>query len=301
MSLDLADPDLAALHARLAPYAAYLLHRAGAYAAAQHADEVGPEHLLSTLMGDEECAAHRTVLFAFADPETIAEEARALSAGILVSGSRVTLPFSTHGVLALRDARERAVRDRGPVIRVAHLLAAAIAALPEELASALVDAGYEAAQLEAAARPDAAATPPPLDGPLFRYFDTEAKQVLLQAARQAQTEKLPSIGPVPLALAALRAEPELEAAAGLSAARLRVILHGHGADDAPPPAARLAADDSLVQFLRGLRPGATSLDRLGQYHAGSTAELSDLLARHKVTLALLGRTEKAYADPDRAP
>lgn len=301
MTLDLNDPDVAALHTRLAPYAAHLLQRAADYAAAQHADEVGPEHLLATLMADEICAAHRTVLFAFGDPDTIALQAQALSAGILVSGSRTTLPFSTLGVVAVRASRARAAEQREPAVRVAHVLWSSVAVLPEDLRAALEDAGFASDGLDKQPRPAASSSPVPSEGPLFRYFEGPAKQVLLQAARLAQGEDLPSIGPAHLALAALRAQPELEQPAGLSAARLRIVLHGSTEDTSPPPPVSLGPDEALVQFLAGLPPGATSLELLGRYHAGPTAELSDLLTSHKVTCELMQRTEKAYTDPTEAP
>jgi len=296
VSLDLADPELAALHARLAPYAAGLLRRAGEYAAAQHADEVGPEHLLATMMGDEACAAHRVVLFAFADPETIADEARALSAGILVSGSRTTLPFSTCGVDALEAARRDAADAGAAAVGVRHLLAAAVDALPEAVRGELEAAGYAAAGLRGA---DAGgADPLPVAGPLFRSFDEDAKQALLRAARLAQGERHDAIGPAHLILAALQAHAELEAAAELSHVRARHLLRGRMADETPPRGGPLPADDALTAFLEGLAAGASSLDLLSRYHAGGTAELAGLLTRHRVGPALLERARGAYTDPE---
>ena len=297
MSLDLSDPALAALRARLAPYAAGLLDASGDYAAAQHADEVGPEHLLATLMAAEESAAYRTVLFAFADPDTIAAEARAMSAGILVTGSRATLPFSALGVVALREAREHAHGDGGATVRPAHLLWSAIAALPEDLREQVVDAGFAIDGLGQLPRPAASDAPVPLDGPLFRHFDEDATQSLLQAARLAQGEDLASIGPASLALASLRSQPALEGPAGVTATRLRIVLRGREADESPPAVAELGPDDALVEYLEGLAPASTTAALLARFHAGGFAELAELLARHKVTPALLERTASAFEDP----
>ena len=100
-----AAPELARLGQRLAPYARETLERGASLAARLHADEVSPEHWLAALLADEECAATRAVLHAFADPETIGIEVLAQCSGIMVVGSGRTLPFSVRAVSALRAAR----------------------------------------------------------------------------------------------------------------------------------------------------------------------------------------------------
>src|SRR5262245_60946167 len=139
----------AKLRERLAPYARALLERCSDYALQIHADEVGAEHLLSTLMDDPECAAHRAALHAFADPETISGEARALSAGILISGSNTSLPFSAHGVKALRRARALASERRDAAVGTAHVLRAAFDELDDDLRASFDDAGWSASGVEA--------------------------------------------------------------------------------------------------------------------------------------------------------
>ena len=52
-----------------------------------HSDEVTLEHLTCALLSDEESAICELVEHAFADPETLYEDALALTPGILVVGS----------------------------------------------------------------------------------------------------------------------------------------------------------------------------------------------------------------------
>ena len=146
-----------------------------------HADEVGREHLLMALMKDEDCAAHRAVVHAFADPETIAAETLAMASGILVSGSAASLPFSPRGVKALEAARALAAERDDGAIREAHLLMGAVRSLPEELAAEVEAAGWSEAGLDDAARPPRTLEDEPqararvaTDGPLFRQFTEDA-------------------------------------------------------------------------------------------------------------------------------
>ena len=129
--------------ARLAPYAREIVRRAGDEALAIHADVVAVEHLLLALMGDEDCAAHRVVLHAFADPETVALEALAVAPGVLVVASESTRPFSTRAVEALASARRRAAEGALAEVGVEHVLLTAVEALPDAGRDALLAAGLE--------------------------------------------------------------------------------------------------------------------------------------------------------------
>ena len=73
-----------------------------------HADAVSREHLVCVLLSDEESALSELVEHAFADPETLHQDALALAPGILVVGSGATKPFSVRAVLAARRAVELA-------------------------------------------------------------------------------------------------------------------------------------------------------------------------------------------------
>lgn len=295
--LELPSDLRARLEATLGACALRLLEASAAYALELHADEAGPEHLLCALMLDEDCAAHRAVLHAFADPETIAEEARALAAGILVTGSAASLPFSTGGVLALEGARRTAAQRSEPGVAPAHLLHAAAAQLPPDLQGELFDAGFEPTDLRqafGAAVPSGAVREA---GSLFGAFTDEAKRLLSLAARVARQGGDAAIGPAHLLLAGLASEPALERAGGLSAARARMLLRGRTRDATPPRTSALGADEDYLAFLEGLAPSAGSLHLLARFHAGGTPLLAQLLARHRVTTALLERSLEAFRDP----
>ena len=79
----------------------------------------------------------------------MAEETLALAAGILVTGSAASLPFSEGGVRALEAARARRARRGEACVLPAHLLHAALGALPADLRAEVEDAGCDLAALEA--------------------------------------------------------------------------------------------------------------------------------------------------------
>jgi hypothetical protein len=227
-------------------------------------------------------------------PETIAGEVLALASGILVSGSAVSLPFSPRAVRALEAARELAAERRAGSVGRVHLLLASVRALPEAVAADLAAAGYAEAGLHGA---DDDAGDVSFSGPLFRQFSEDAKRALSAAAKAARQEGLCAIPPGHLALACLGASPELARAAGISVPRARSVLRGRMRDDSLPEPRELGADDALEAYLAGLAPGAGSLELLAHFHSGATPELSRLLARHRVTTALLGRLAGAFVDP----
>jgi ATP-dependent Clp protease ATP-binding subunit ClpA len=291
MAIAIDSADVAAFWGEFAAHTRAWIERSGDYAARLHADEVGPEHVLCTLMDDENSAAYRAVVHAFADPATIADETRAMAAGITVSGSAASLPFSELGVRALRGARALAAR-RGGAVGLAHLLEATFAQFDSDLRAAFEAAGWNGAVEPAAGQVFDGS------GSLFRNFSDEAKRAMSAAAKLARQAEVRSIGPAQLALACLQADPGVERASGISAARARLLLRGHAEDLTAVSTPALPPDEALVQFLTGLRRDADSLALLAHFHAGRTPELAQVLARHKVTLALLARAGGAFSDTD---
>jgi len=287
------------LDQRLEPYARALVERSAELALELHADEVGAEHLLCVLMRDADCAAHRAVLHAFADPQTLGEEALALAAGILISGSAVSLPFSEGSVRSLARARALAAQRGEAQVLPLHLLSAALSALPADLCRELEEAGCEPQGL-GQGRPS---TPPPgeaaapIRGSLFANFSEAAKKVLSAAARLARQEHIRSIGPAHLALACLLDEPELGRACRLTAARARMLFRGRSEDPTPLALRALPADEAFLGFLAGLAEGTTSLGLLARFHAAGPPELARLLAHHRLAPPLLERAAAAFGDP----
>jgi hypothetical protein len=305
MALDPLEPGLARSIAPLAPYAQKLVQDGGSYALSLHADEVGVEHLLCALMADEDCAAHRLVLHAFADPETIAEEARATAAGILVVGSRCTLSFSVRGVRALFGARELAEEQGAEEVAPEHVLRAAAAELPEAAVAALAAEGWRAAARRAAAGARTGADEPlvgpfggPLGGPLFRHFSAAARRSLSTAARAASEAREAAISPARLLVGCLRVDAELARRTGLAWSRAGAALRSYTLDATPLEPRRLAPDAGLAGFLAELPPGAGSLEILGAFLGAGTPELASLLQRNKVNAALLARAKGVFLDPD---
>ncbi|MCC7013169.1 MAG: hypothetical protein IT454_11455 [Planctomycetes bacterium] len=283
--------------ARLRPHARRAFENAGELALQWHADEVGPEHLLITLMDDAECAAHRVALHAFADPEVIGDEARALAAGIAISGSARTLPFSTRGVRALRAARARAAARRDGAVEVAHLLLAAFGELDLDLREAFEDAGWNPATIEELLGAGGRADVPPT-GALFQFFSDDAKRLLSSAAKLARSSTAPSISAAHLFLAALQANAQLERASGMPASRARIALRGRSADHERVAGGPLELDDSMLGYLNGLPQSSDTLELLARFHGDATAGLAQVLARHKLSRALIERARSAFSDPD---
>lgn len=289
-------PALRSAAARLHPHARKLLDRAAHDALQLHADEVGPEHLLSTLMLDEDCAAQRVVVHAFADPETVADEARSISAGILISGSSSALPFSALGVRALRGARARAARRGDDEIGVAHLALAAFDELEADVRELFASSGWTPAGLEALVPAGAGVVRE--EGHLFRHFSDDGKRALSAAAKLARASAVRSISAAALFQACLQYEARLERACGMPASRARIALRGRLDDPSQVEGGPLAPDEALAELLAGLPERADSLDLLAALQADGTAELATILARHKVTAALLQRARGAFRDPD---
>lgn len=300
MSLDLADDALAAAHASLAPHGRALLERAADVALRVHAEELTTEHLLCALMEDEESAAHRLVLHAFADPETIAIESLATAPGILVVGSERTIPFSVRGVETLYAARTRAARAGAAAVRAGHLLEEAVERLPGgpegELRGELAGAGYRRPEGGRAEEPEAG---PALEdaGALFRHFDEDARRVLALAGKLAAGWKRPSVGPAHLVIACVEHDRELARRSGLGAGAARRVLRERDRDDTPIEPRPVPAASELRAFLASLPARADSVALLGQFLRHGAPELVQLLVQNRITDALLERAGDGFRDP----
>ncbi len=293
MSLDLADRELAPLLARLHPHARELLTRAGVHALRLHADSVSPEHLLTALMDDPDCAAHAAVLHAFADPATIADEALAISPGLMVVASGSTLPFSPRAAEAIARARSRALAEGYREVAVGDLLAQAELELDEGVRDSLCAAGLRKATDSRSEGPA-----PPLGSAVFKSFSASAKRVLSAANRMAAAERATAISPAHLLLGCLKEDAEVASTVGLSFHRARTLLAGRMADESSPRPRSLPPDPALIEFLRGLAAGSDSLELLARFHSGKTPELAGILTRSKVTTLLMDRARQAFRDPD---
>ena len=117
------------------------------------------------------------------------------------------------------------------------------------------------------------------------------------AARLARSTSSRSISAAHLFQASLQAEVALERASGMPASRARIALRGRGDDPSRVEGGPLAPDEAFERFLRGLPAEADTLAMLRQFHAGGTPELAQVLARHKVTPALIERSGGAFRDP----
>ncbi|MBM3987569.1 MAG: hypothetical protein FJ294_06385 [Planctomycetes bacterium] len=290
--------ELERLAARLAPYARALLDRAAHAALQIHADEVGPEHLLSTLMEDEDCAAHRTAVHAFADPATISDEARASAAGILISGSSTALPFSARGVLALRGARERAARRGDDLVLVPHLALAAFDQLDADLRELFCASGWNPSGLEALVPQGAGGASE--QGHLFRCFSDDAKRALSASAKLARGGAARSISAAHLFQSTLAFEARFERACGMPASRARIALRGRLEDTSEVQGGPLGPDSALEACLARAPEHADSLDLLASLQACASSEIGAIFARHRLTPALLARARLAFSDPDGA-
>ena len=290
-------PAFADLAARHAPYAAHLLGAAAEHARRIHAEEVTPEHLLYTLMTDEDCAAHRAVLGAFADPETIAGEVLALSPGILVVGSGRSVPFSVRGARTLERARDQAVERRADAVEPADLFAAGIAELEESARSRLDELGL-ALPLATCEPAGSAGEPVRPDGPLLGSFSAASMRVCGFASRIAVQLQRESITPAHVVFAALEADETLQEVTGLSSMGIRTALAGQDEDPTATPPRSMGPDADLRAFLGGFADGADSLAWLGGFLERGSAELRHLLAQQRISLETVARAQGVVRDPD---
>jgi hypothetical protein len=275
------------------------LARAQTLALRLHAAEVSPEHWLAALLEDEDCAATRAVLHAFADPETIGAEVLALCEGIMVVGSGQTLPFSMRSVEALRAARSAACGRRAPRVAPSDLFQAAFTHLPAPAAERLADF---AASIRFLGRPEEVEDGAPLApaGPLFRGFSSEALRGLGWSAKVASQLGRDAITPVHLLAGTLEACASLRQELGLSSTRLRLATTGADEDDTPLPSRPIPRSAELQRLLCELPEGAQTLDVLAWLLGHGSSEVCALLLRQKVTSALVESCRGVHADPGQA-
>jgi len=292
MSVLAKDERLEAERRRLSPYLSRVLDRAAQLALEVHADFLSVEHVIGAVLRDEESAANQTIVFAFADPETLGLELLALSPGIMVVGSAATRPFSPRAVEALERARRWAAATGSERVEIDSLCAAAASVLPVELLAALRDAGYRDV-----VPPEPSASDPSGPAPSVRLAEA-AKLALSRATKATARASEPAIGPARIFHACLQAGPELEGRVGLTAARARLVLEGSFVDRSPLPNRELGADETLLAFLSRLPARGGSLELLAACHHESTPELSELLLRHKIAPELLRRAAAELTDPD---
>ncbi len=272
--------------ARLDPYARMALSRAADFALWLHATEVTQEHLLASLLRDEECGATRLVLHAFADPQTIGSEVLALCPGILVVASGGSLPFSVRSLRAL----ERARAEADPVDPI-HVFRAAQGELPEPILEALLQAGL---LVSSSARNEVSESPP---GSFFGSFSLAGRRVLGAACRVAHRFERSTISPAHLMLGSLESEASIQGLTGISAGRLRILVSGREADETPPADHELEPDPGLLDLLSSLPAGAGTTEMLGGILIRGREEVRALLSRQKITPALHERFARAFRDP----
>lgn len=287
--------------ARLAPYARHSLERAAELAARLHAEEISPEHWLAALLVDEDCAATRAVLHAFADPETLGIEVLALCAGIMVVGSVRTLPFSVLGVEALHGARALGVARGGARVDPADVFLSAYGRLRVELHQRL--ARFPEFALERVRNRSEREVEDPIrpEGPLFRCFSPDALRSLGASSRVASSLGRSSIGPMHLILGALETDADLRERSALSPQRVRMAASGLDEDSTPLPERRLGSEARLRELLSALATGAGTLDVLGWLLTHGSEEMTALLRRQKITPALFERCRGVYMDPEDGP
>lgn len=287
---DWCGAELARASAHLGAYARNSLIRAATLAGRLHAVAVSPEHWLAALLEDEECGATRAVLHAFADPETIGIEVRALCTGIMVVGSDRALPFSVGALRALGRARRAALERAAARVTPGDVFQAARGELPEAL-RARVPVGPESPEPAQGAEPFRA------DEPYFRHFAPEALRALGAACRAAASLERDAIGPAHLLLGCLDCDEDLRREVDLTAGRLRIALGGHDEDPTPLDVRPLEGDLRLVELLGRLERDAGTLEVLAELLVRGNEELIALLQRQKVTPALVERCRGGFSDP----
>ena len=290
---------------RLDPYVESTFARATSLALRFHADELTVEHLFATILEDEDCAATRLIVHAFADPESILAEVVALCPGTMMVGSERSLPFSVLGAQVLDAARSDAAERRHANVTVAHLFAAAIRVLDRDIQAALNDAGFEGSSIDAGDEggadgiewPDVVADSVPADGPLLKHFTSDARRALSTGARTAQSLQRDAISPAHVVIGCLEQDVELARQTGLRVSLVRQAIAGRDDDKTPVPERPLPPSDELVELVGSLPDGAGTLAILAALVRAGSEELRLLLGRQRVTAKLLERAGDAFRDP----
>ena len=291
--------------AKLAPYARSVFDRTADYALRLFADEVAPEHLLSTMMADDDCGAHHAVIYAFADPQTIDREALALSPGILVVSSSHSMPFSPRGVDALFAARKLAIENGLEQVSPAVLLLAAFQQLEPSLMSKLVESKFSPDDLAAfiGSSTQEAAANISETGALFACFSEAARRILGLSCKIAKQNQRSAISPAHLLGACAQREGDLADHGGLSAMQLSSLIGRQDADQSELEPRSIPLDPKLLEFLANLprQPGGLStLALLDGFCRHGTDEVQGILVRSRITSELLQKIAKTYTDPPTA-
>ena len=305
MSLDLSQSRAQELTAKLAPYALHVLHRTAEHALNLFADEVVPEHLLTTIMADDDCAAYHAVIFAFADPQTLGREALALSPGILVVSSSHSLPFSPHGVAALFRAREHAHEQGASEVSPAHLMGSAFDELKEKLQSKLRETGFDRDALARAdeAQPAESHSEISLEEALFASFSEESRRVLGVACKLSKQNQREAISPAHILGACVQRHPELASRAKIHAMKISSTIGRGDADESSPEPRAIPLDGAMLDFLEAFTAkaiGLSTLDLLDGFCRHGSTEVLDILKHNRITSELIGRVAESYRDPESA-
>ena len=276
---------------RLTPYVRASLGRAADRAATLHASRVTLEHWVLVLLDDEESAAHQAIVHAFADPATIHDQVLALTPGILVVGSGLSLPFSVRGVHVLQRARAAADR-RGDEVHPSDLLSASLHELSDESRAAIQSAGLQVSALD----PDEGRVDVPTEA-VFKSFDNDAKRTLGAACRVAASLRRDRISPAHIAVACLDVDRSLGSRVGCSSAAARRAMAGSDDDTTPVSSEPLELDPEFNGFLEGLSAAGDSCEVLRRILHRSDGELKLLLAQQRITEELMERIEGRFHDP----
>ena len=275
------------------PYLEGAREKAAELALSLHADAISPEHLVCVLLSDEYSALCELVEHAFADPETLHQDALALAPGILVVGSGATSPFSVRAVRAARRAVELAQSAGLSRVDPACVLKAAWEELSEDALEALKGAGCDPEPVPLGGEQGEL----PTGAHLFHPFNDEARRALTSASRLSAKGKRSTLTPADLVAGALSEGPELPRSFGADAASAAALLRPFAEDATPPEHRELPDDDELSRLWSSLTGGAGSLEVLGHILSAPEEELAQVFLRQKVTAELLERSREAFRDP----
>lgn len=258
-----------------------------------HAEAVSREHLVCVLLDDEESALYELVEHAFADPETLSQDALALAPGILVVGSGATKAFSVRAVRAARRAVELAQGARLSSVTPACVLKAACEELSPEALAQLNESGCDPAIVTLTGDEGDL----PVGTHLFQPFNDEARRTLTSASRLAAKAKRGTLTPADLVAGALGEDADLSRSFGADAASACALLRPYAEDTTPPEQRDLGDDGDLTRLWTSLPEDAGSLEVLGAILCEPDEELAQVFLRQKVTAALLERSRATFVDP----
>ena len=258
-----------------------------------HADAVSREHLVCVLLSDEESALSELVEHAFADPETLHQDALALAPGILVVGSGATMPFSVRAVRAARRAVKLAQGAGLSCVTPACVLKAASEELSSDALAQLKGAGC----LPTGVKLEGEQGDLPAGTHLFHPFNDEARRTLTSASRLAAKVGRGTLTPADLVVGALSEDADLSRTFGADSASATALLRPFAEDMTPPLPRDLTDDEELAQLWSSLAEGAGSLEVLDVILREPDEELAQVFLRQKVTAELLERSRQTFVDP----